>query len=105
MEDKITRKDKVQYKIDNMFSRGSGVLIFWLAVLSFLIVFIAAVVLVLLKISPAGEDVLKMSEALWMSLMRTLDAGTMGGDQGWGFRLMMLSVTLGSSFSCRIFRT
>ena len=98
MEDKITRKDKVQYKIDNMFSRGSGVLIFWLAVLSFLIVFIAAVVLVLLKISPAGEDVLKMSEALWMSLMRTLDAGTMGGDQGWGFRLMMLSVTLGGIF-------
>jgi voltage-gated potassium channel Kch len=81
-----------------MFSRGSGVLIFWLAILSFLVVLIAAVVLVLLRISPAGEDVLKMSEALWMSLMRTLDPGTMGGDQGWGFRLMMLFVTLGGIF-------
>jgi hypothetical protein len=98
MEEKITLKDKLQYKIDNMFSRGSGVLIFWLAILSFLIVFIAAVILVLLKISPAGEDVPKMSEALWMSLMRTLDPGTMGGDQGWGFRLMMLLVTLGGIF-------
>ncbi len=98
MEEKITLKDKLQYKMDNMFSRGSGVLIFWLAILSFLVVFIAAVILVLLKISPAGEDVPKMSEALWMSLMRTLDAGTMGGDQGWGFRLMMLFVTLGGIF-------
>lgn len=98
MEEKITLKDKLQYKMDNMFSRGSGVLIFWLAILSFLVVFIAAIILVLLKISPAGEDVPKMSEALWMSLMRTLDPGTMGGDQGWGFRLMMLFVTLGGIF-------
>lgn len=98
MKEKITLKDKLQYQIDNMFALGSGVLIFWLAVLSFLIVFIAAVTLVFLKISPAGEDVPKMSEALWMSLMRTLDAGTMSGDQGWGFRLMMLFVTLGGIF-------
>lgn len=98
MKDKITLKEKLQYKIDNMFSRGSGVLIFWLTILSLLVVFIAAVILVLLKISPAGEDVPKMSEALWMSLMRTLDAGTMGGDQGWEFRLMMLFVTLGGIF-------
>jgi len=98
MEEKITLKDKLQYKIDNMFSRGSGVLIFWLAILSFLIVFIATVLVVLLKISPAGEDVPKMSEAFWMSLMRTLDPGTMSGDQGWGFRLMMFFVTLGGIF-------
>ena len=39
-----------------------------------------------------------MSEAFWMSLMRTLDPGTMGGDQGWGFRLMMFFVTLGGIF-------
>lgn len=98
MEEKITLKDKLRYKMDNMFSRGSGVLIFWLTILSFLVVFIAAVILVLLKISPAGEVVPKMSEALWMSLMRTLDPGNMGGDQGWGFRLMMLFVTLGGIF-------
>lgn len=98
MDEKITHKDKLQYKIDNMFSRGPGVLLFWLAIVSFLIVFIAAVILVLLRISPAGEDVPKMSDALWMSLMRALDPGTMGGDQGWGFRLIMLFVTLGGIF-------
>ena len=98
MDEKITHKDKLQYKIDNMFSRGPGVLLFWLAIVSFLIVFIAAVILVLLRISPAGEDVPKMSYALCMSLMRALDPGTMGGDQGWGFRLIMLFVTLGGIF-------
>ena len=30
--------------------------------------------------------------------MRTLDSGTMGGDAGWGFRLVMLVVTLGGIF-------
>ena len=30
--------------------------------------------------------------------MRTLDSGTMGGDAGWGFRLVMLLVTLGGIF-------
>ena len=33
-----------------------------------------------------------------MSLLRTLDAGTMAEDQGWLFRIMMLFVTLGGVF-------
>ena len=32
-------------------------------------------------------------ETIWMSMMRTLDPGTMGDDEGWSFRLMMLLVT------------
>ena len=37
-------------------------------------------------------------EAAWEGLMRTLDAGTMGADTGWGFRLVMFLVTLGGVF-------
>jgi voltage-gated potassium channel Kch len=37
-------------------------------------------------------------EGAWLSLMRTLDAGTMGGDAGWGFRILMLVVTIGGIF-------
>ena len=37
-------------------------------------------------------------EAFWASLMRTLDAGTMGADAGWGFRIVMLLVTIGGIF-------
>ena len=33
--------------------------------------------------------------------MRTLDAGTMGGDAGWGFRIVMLLVTSAASSSSR----
>lgn len=35
----------------------------------------------------------------WMGLMRTLDAGTMGGDTGsWPFLFVMFAVTLGDDF-------
>lgn len=47
-----------------------------------------------------GNDAEKLSfiEGFWQSLMRTLDSGTMGGDEGWGFRIVMLCVTLGGIF-------
>ena len=37
-------------------------------------------------------------EGAWESLMRTFDAGTMGADQGWSFRIIMLLVTLAGIF-------
>lgn len=98
MEKKPSLKEFLQYKLDNMFSRGTGVMVLWLAVFSFLIVFLVAVVLVIFNISPSGEESLSFLEAFWQSLMRTLDPGTMGGDQGWAFRVMMLMVTLGGIF-------
>ena len=38
-------------------------------------------------ISQDGGEALSFGEAAWASLMRTLDAGTMGGDTGWVFRI------------------
>jgi len=49
-------------------------------------------------LAPDGADTPNFLEAAWLSLMRTLDAGTMGGDAGWGFRLVMLLVTIGGIF-------
>ncbi|HNW71084.1 MAG TPA: NAD-binding protein, partial [Bacteroidales bacterium] len=45
-----------------------------------------------------GEEKMGFIESAWRSLMRTLDAGTMGGDAGWSFRLLMLLVTIGGIF-------
>jgi voltage-gated potassium channel Kch len=45
-----------------------------------------------------GGERLGFGEAAWASLMRTLDPGTMGGDTGTEFRLVMLFVTLGGVF-------
>lgn len=34
-------------------------------------------------------------ESSWMSLLRTLDPGTMGQDEGWSRRIVALLVTIG----------
>jgi len=91
-------KDRLQYAIDNEFSKGSGALILWLGVLSVLIIAIMALIVSIFKIAPAGEGPVGFFEAFWLSLMRTLDAGTMGGDAGWSFRIAMLLVTIGGIF-------
>lgn len=57
-----------------------------------------AIIVTVFKISPDGEGPLGFWEAFWRNLMRTLDAGTMGGDAGWGFRIAMLVVTIGGVF-------
>src|SRR6185369_920303 len=51
-----------------------------------------------LHIAPEGSESMGFGEAAWEALMRTLDSGTMGGDTGWGFRGVMLAVTLGGIF-------
>jgi len=98
MPQKTPFKDKFQYWLDNQFSRGTGALILWLGVASLLLIFIAGAVVSLLGIAPEGGERLTFTDGAWMSLMRTLDAGTMGGDAGWGFRIIMFLVTLGGVF-------
>lgn len=98
MKDEITIKEKFQYWLDNQFSRGTGALITWLGILSLVVIIVAAIVVTISGISPDGESPMGFWEAFWRSLMRTLDAGTMGGDVGWGFRIIMFFVTLGGVF-------
>ncbi len=79
-------------------SRGPLALIGWLAMMSGLIVAAAAAVISLAGIAPGDAERVGFIEAAWLSLMRTLDPGTMGGDVGWRFRVVMLFVTLGGIF-------
>jgi ion channel POLLUX/CASTOR len=37
-------------------------------------------------------------EAVWQSLMRSMDAGSVAGDTGWTFRALMLIITIGGIF-------
>ena len=89
---------RVRYLFDSSLARGPIALIGWLAVLSLLIILIAAVAVSLLGVAQTGEEPVGFVEGGWLALMRTLDAGTMGGDAGWGFRILMLLVTLGGIF-------
>ncbi|MCX6055918.1 MAG: potassium transporter TrkA [Chloroflexi bacterium] len=91
-------RDRLKYAIDNTFSRGTRALILWLGIISFAIIGLIALVVSLLQVTPDGETPLGFWEAFWRSLMRALDAGTMGGDSGWGYRIAMLIVTIGGIF-------
>lgn len=95
---KISLSQKLRYKFDNLMSKGPIAMISLLAVLSILVVIVAGIVLSLFSISPEGSEPMGFVESVWQSLMRTLDSGTMGGDNGWGFRIIAFLVTLGGIF-------
>ena len=91
-----TFKQRFQYWFDNYMARGSGALILALFVLSAVIIFIVAVVVKITGSAPNDET---LYDLVWMALLRTLDSGTMGGDSGsFFFMLMMLAVTFGGIF-------
>jgi len=91
-----TFKQRFQYWFDNYMSRGSSAMLTGLFVLSALIIFIVAALVKLTNTAPDGKG---FFEIVWMGLLRTLDSGTMGGDEGNPFFLfMMLVVTFGGVF-------
>jgi voltage-gated potassium channel Kch len=97
---KPSLNQRFRYWFDNLMSRGTVALIGGLALASLLLVFIAGFIITIggKLLAPAGEEPQNIIEAIWKSLMRTLDPGTMGGDEGWGFRITMLLVTIGGIF-------
>jgi voltage-gated potassium channel Kch len=96
---KPTLSQKLKYRFDNLMSRGTPAMIGMLFLLSFTVIVLAALVISIFNFHPIeSPDRLSFGEAAWESLMRTLDSGTMGGDTGAGFRIVMLFVTLGGVF-------
>ena len=98
MDKKPLWKAKLIYKIDRLFSKGTSAMILFLGIASFSIIIVASVIAVLFRIAPQDLEPLSFFEAFWASLMRTLDPGSMAGDEGWGFRILMLFVTIGGIF-------
>ena len=91
-----TFKQRFQYWFDNYMSRGTGALITALFVLSAVIIFVIAALVKITGNAPNDESLFQLA---WMSLLRTLDSGTMGGDTGsFFFLFMMLVVTFGGIF-------
>jgi len=97
----FTLRQRARYAFDNTLSRGTPALIAWLAIVSVTFVAFAALLLVITRSAPPGENgaALSFPELMWHNLMRTLDAGTMGGDSGpVVYLVIMLTVTLGGVF-------
>ncbi len=91
-------RERLKYRFDNMMAKGPLAVIVWLGLFSLLLVLIAGGIIAAFGITPADTEEMNFIEAFWQSLMRTLDPGTMGGDEGWGFRVVMLMVTIGGIF-------
>ena len=92
--------ERARYWFDNWMARGPIALIALLGLATLaLVLVLGAVTTIVVALLPDrfnafGEDYTPW-DVFWGSLMRTLDPGTMGGDQGWLFRLLMLIVTIG----------
>ncbi len=101
--ERTTWKDHLRYWFDTYMSKGTIALIGGLAVVSLVLVLAGGAVVAVggravAPILDGEQQPLSFWEAVWWSLMRTFDAGTMGGDEGWGFRWVMLFVTVGGIF-------
>jgi len=88
----VSLGEKLRYEFDKSMAAGPIALVGWLSLVTFFVILFAATLLALTGLGPDGG--FNFFEAAWQSLMRTMDAGTMGGDAGWPFRLLTLFVTL-----------
>jgi voltage-gated potassium channel Kch len=100
---KVTFGQRLRYAFDKSLSRGTVSLIGWLGLASLLIVIAATVILLLTGVAPEAAEgqeaqTLSPAEAFWQSLMRSMDPGTLAGDTGWKYRVLMLVVTIGGIF-------
>ncbi len=71
---KHTLREKMQYRFDNIMSKGTVVLVGLLFLVTFLVVMIAGVAV---SIVAGSGDV---GNNIWISLMHAIDAGTLAGD-------------------------
>jgi ion channel POLLUX/CASTOR len=85
---------RLRYRFDTVMSRGTGIVILWLAGITFGLVFVAALVLTIFGIGINEDKTPSLLERFWQSLLRILDPGTFSGDSGWPLRVTMLLVTL-----------
>lgn len=84
---------RLRYEFDKSMAGGAIALIGWLGLISLIVIVIAGLFLSLTGITQEGAEPVGFIEGAWESLMRTMDAGTMGGDMGWSFRAVSLVVT------------
>lgn len=92
-------KERARYAFDNTMAKGTPALIAWLVVAT--LAMLAVYVLVLFLVGVSGEAVEDRSlpKLFWFGLMRAMDAGAVGGDQGsWAFLLTGLGVSVGGIF-------
>lgn len=69
-------------------------MLLWLGIATLAVIAASSLLLTLFGVTLSGSSSGSWLEDFWQSTLRTLDAGTMAGDVGWGRRLLALIVTL-----------
>ena len=87
--------ERFRYWFDNVMSRGTIALMGLLGLATVALVLLVSGLVWVFRAFPDDAGDGDFIDILWGGLMRTLDPGTMGGDAGWGFRLLMLVITIG----------
>ncbi len=87
-------RNAVRYRFDSLLARGTWAVLVWLGGVTAAAVLLSAVVLTAFGVEFAGSEGTSWVEAVWQSLLRVLDPGTMAADVGVGRRILALLVTL-----------
>lgn len=92
-------RERASYRFDRFMERGTVALVLGLGVVSLAIILGLTLLMTIVGARDGDGNELDFIQLGWMALMRTLDAGTMGGDTG-NARLLfgMLAVTIGGVF-------
>ncbi len=96
----ITWRQRLRYQFDRTMSRGTIALIGWLLLISAVLVIVVSLIVSVAGLAQDSDGAaVSFGQLLWMGLMRTMDAGTVGGDSGSPqFLAAMLVVTFGGVF-------
>ena len=88
-------KEKAKYKFDNFVSRGTVALITWLGILSLVVIFIFALILMLFGLKPHNHEDFGLLDSIWANLNLVLDPGVLSNtDSNWLLRVYFLLVTI-----------
>lgn len=94
-----TVSERLRYRFDVWMSGGTIALmgLLGLATLVFVVALgiITWIILAFVRDDASPDPDAGPFDFMWGALMRTLDPGTMGGDGGWVYRILMLIVTIG----------
>lgn len=87
-------RQRARYRFDATLARGTWAVVAWLGALTGAVVVVAGLLLLVLRRTFTPEADAGFREGLWQSMLRVLDPGTMAGDEGWGARLLALTLTV-----------
>jgi voltage-gated potassium channel Kch len=92
----ITLRRRLRYWFDNTMSKGTPALVAWLALASLTVVMVGGLLIWLLDPTPDDGKSRGPIDSLWQSVLRALDPGTVAGDTGhWWFVMIAFGITVG----------